>query len=145
MKKGRDYEAKAKKFASYNGNRNEDVEQVDEAEVPSGMKFLAAFEYKGTKHTYYRKGSKMSDPVVVHIDGKEWKEFASFPKAKAGALAHIKSMAMGEEVDKVAIQKQIDQAEKYLKTFFGNTSSIKMKKFAIRKKVDALKAKLKED
>ena len=50
-----------------------------------------------------------------------------------------------EAVDKVKVQKQIDQAEKYLKTFFGNTSSVKTKKFAIQKKIEKLKAQLKEE
>ena len=52
--------------------------------------------------------------------------------------------SMNASVDKVKIQKQIDQTEKYLKTFFGNTSSVKMKKFALQKKLDKLKAQLKE-
>jgi len=52
--------------------------------------------------------------------------------------------SMNASVDKVKVQKQIDQAEKYMKTFFGNTSSVKMKKFAMQKKIDKLKAQLKE-
>ena len=53
--------------------------------------------------------------------------------------------SMNASVDKVKVQKQIDQAEKYLKTFFGNTSSVKTKKFAIQKKIEKLKAQLKEE
>ena len=53
--------------------------------------------------------------------------------------------SMNASVDKVKIQKQIDQTEKYMKTFFGNTSSVKMKKFAMQKKIDKLKAQLKEE
>ena len=53
--------------------------------------------------------------------------------------------SMNASVDKVKIQKQIDQAEKHMKTFFGNTSSVKMKKFAMQKKIDKLKAQLKEE
>jgi len=52
---------------------------------------------------------------------------------------------LSANVDKVKIQKQIDQAEKYMKTFFGNTSSVKMKKVAIQKKIEKLKAQLKEE
>jgi hypothetical protein len=37
------------------------------------------------------------------------------------------------------IQKQIDKSEAYLKTFHGNTSSVKMKKYAIQQKINALK------
>jgi hypothetical protein len=51
---------------------------------------------------------------------------------------------LDEGVDKAKIQKQIDQAEKYLKTFFGNTSSVKMKKVAIQRKIDKLKKQLNE-
>ena len=53
--------------------------------------------------------------------------------------------SMNASVDKVKIQKQIDQTEKHMKTFFGNTSSVKMKKLAMQKKLDKLKAQLKEE
>ena len=53
--------------------------------------------------------------------------------------------SMNASVDKVKVQKQIDQTEKHLKTFFGNTSSVKMKKLAMQKKLDKLKAQLKEE
>jgi hypothetical protein len=54
------------------------------------------------------------------------------------------SVELDEGADKAKIQKQIDQAEKYLKTFFGNTSSVKMKKYAIQMKIDKLKKQLEE-
>ena len=50
-----------------------------------------------------------------------------------------------EATDTTSIQKQIDQAEKYLKSIHGNSSSVKMKKFAIQKKIDKLKKQLEED
>ena len=50
-----------------------------------------------------------------------------------------------EAVDKVAIQKQIDQTEKFMKSFTGNTSSVKMKKYALQTKLDKLKAQLAEE
>ena len=53
--------------------------------------------------------------------------------------------SMNASVDKVKVQKQIDQTEKHMKTFFGNTSSVKMKKLAMQKKLDKLKAQLKEE
>jgi uncharacterized protein (UPF0212 family) len=56
----------------------------------------------------------------------------------------IDTTPLTEGVDKAKIQKQIDQAEKYLKSFFGNTSSVKMKKFAIQKKIEKLKKQLNE-
>lgn len=78
-------------------------ESVDEAsKVPAGMKFMIGHVYKGTSHTYYSKGNKMTSPVAVYINNKPWKEFGSLPKAKKAALAHIK--AMKEEVE------QIDEA-----------------------------------
>ena len=87
---------------------SEEVEQVDEAKVPAGMKFMDGLVYKGTRHTYYRKGNKMTDPVVVHIDGKMWKEFGSLPKAKEAALAHIKSMKEEfEQVDEASLKMKI--------------------------------------
>ena len=55
------------------------------------------------------------------------------------------SVDLEEGVDKAKIQKQIDQSQKYMKTFFGNTSAVKMKKFAMQKKIDKLKAQLKEE
>ena len=70
---------------------------TEATKVPAGMKFIGGYVYKGGdgkdhKHTHYRKGTKMSDPVVVHIDGKEWKTFPSFTKAKQAAIDHIKGM-----------------------------------------------------
>lgn len=82
--------------------------ELDEApeapKVPDGMKFIAAYEYKdanGKKHSHrhYSKGGKMTSPVVVHIDGKEWKTFQSFTKAKQAAISHIKSMNESVELD----------------------------------------------
>lgn len=75
---------------------------VESAKVPAGMKFIASYVYKdanGKEHTHrhLRKGSKMTDPVVVYIDGKEWKTFQSFTKAKQASINHIKGMK--ESVD----------------------------------------------
>jgi hypothetical protein len=73
-------------------------QSVNEAsKVPAGTKFISSYVYKGGdgkdhKHSHYRKGNKMTDPVVVHIDGKEWKTFPSFTKAKQAAIDHIKGM-----------------------------------------------------
>lgn len=73
-------------------------ESVNEAsKVPAGMKFIASYVYKDANgkdhtHTHFRKGKKMTDPVVVHIDGKEWKTFQSFTKSKQAAINHIKGM-----------------------------------------------------
>jgi hypothetical protein len=81
------------------------VESVNEAsKVPAGMKFIASYVYKDANgkdhtHTHLRKGKKMTDPVVVHIDGKEWKTFQSFTKAKQAAISHIKSMNESVELD----------------------------------------------
>ena len=55
------------------------------------------------------------------------------------------SVDLEEGVDKAKVKKQIDQAQKYMKTFFGNTSAVKMKKFAIQKKIDKLQGQLKEE
>ena len=81
------------------------VESVNEAsKVPAGMKFIASYVYKDANgkdhtHTHLRKGKKMTDPVVVHIDGKEWKTFQSFTKAKQAAINHIKGMKESVELD----------------------------------------------
>jgi len=69
-----------------------ELESLEEAKVPDGMKFAGGYNYKGTKHVYYTKGNKATSPVVVYIDDKMWKEFPSLRKAQDAALAHIKSM-----------------------------------------------------
>ena len=80
------------------------VEQKESSKVPAGMKFIASYVYKDAKgkehtHRHLRKGSKMSDPVVVYIDDKEWKTFQSFTKAKQAAINHIKGMKESVETN----------------------------------------------
>ena len=40
------------------------------------------------------------------------------------------------------IIQKIEQAERYVNSLHGNTSSVKMKKYAINKKINKLKAQL---
>lgn len=80
------------------------VKMNEASKIPAGMKFIASYVYKDANgkdhtHTHLRKGKKMTDPVVVHIDGKEWKTFQSFTKAKQAAINHIKSMKESVELD----------------------------------------------
>jgi len=82
----------------------EGVEMNEASKVPAGMKFIASYVYKdanGKDHTHrhLRKGTKMTDPVVVYIDDKEWKTFQSFTKAKQAAISHIKSMKESVEMN----------------------------------------------
>ena len=44
--------------------------------------------------------------------------------------------------DETKIQMKIDAAEKFLSTLFGNTSSMKMRKYALQMKIEKLKAQL---
>ena len=76
------------------------------------MKFIASYVYKdanGKDHTHrhLRKGTKMTDPVVVYIDGKEWKTFQSFTKAKQAAINHIKGMKESVEMNEKASHDEI--------------------------------------
>lgn len=84
---------KSKDMHATLGAHGEMDESVSEA-VPAGMKFIAGYDgiegKRGVKHTYYRKGNRMTDPVVVYINGKEWKEFGSMRKAKSDTIDHIK-------------------------------------------------------
>ena len=45
-------------------------------------------------------------------------------------------------MNKVALMQKIEQAERYLNSFHGNTSSVKMKKYAINKKIIKMKLQL---
>ena len=77
--------------------------------------------------------------------GKSYKDMVHALKTMREEVElDIDTTPLTEGVDKAKIQKQIDQAEKYLKSFFGNTSSVKMKKFAIQKKIEKLKKQLNE-
>ena len=45
-------------------------------------------------------------------------------------------------MNKVELMQKIEQAERYLNSFHGNTSSVKMKKYAINKKIIKMKLQL---
>ena len=93
------------------------------------------------------KGGPGGKDLNVKVNAKNRMDAAkvfrkSNPRYKNDEISIKESIEEG--VDKAKIQKQIDQAEKYLKTFFGNTSSVKMKKVAIQRKIDKLKKQLNE-
>jgi hypothetical protein len=81
------------------------LKQEEASPAPEGMKFVAAYDYKGTKHKYYRKGNKMTDPIVVHINGKEWKQFGSLKKAEDETIKHIKTMGESWDSKKPAVSE----------------------------------------
>ncbi len=69
----------------------------DKNMLSDGIKFMGGYVYKdanGRKHshTYYRKGSKISDPILVYIDKEFWRVFQSFTKARQAAINHIKAL-----------------------------------------------------
>jgi hypothetical protein len=117
------------------------VESVNEAsKVPAGMKFIASYVYKdanGKDHTHHhlRKGTKMTDPVVVYIDDKEWKTFQSFTKAKQAAINHIKGMKESVDMnEETAIAHQ---------TPYGTVTAYKRDTKGMRGKQDGFKLTLK--
>lgn len=117
------------------------VESVNEAsKVPAGMKFIASYVYKdanGKDHTHrhLRKGTKMTDPVVVYIDDKEWKTFQSFTKAKQAAINHIKGMKESVDMnEETAIAHQ---------TPYGTVTAYKRDTKGMRGKQDGFKLTLK--
>ena len=73
---------------------------------------------------------------------------SSSSKYKRATLKVLRGDELHEEIseatDNAKIQKQIDQAEKYLSRIHGNSSSVKKKKFAIQTKIDKLKKQLQE-
>lgn len=123
------------------------------------MQLRKAADVRGNLPIQFADGKKAKlPPKVIEL---ALKKFASFRKPDSKEklqtamgksykdMVHaLKTMReeveLDEGVDKAKIQKQIDQAEKYLKTFFGNTSSVKMKKVAIQRKIDKLKKQLNE-
>ena len=48
-------------------------------------------------------------------------------------------------MNKTELMQKIEQAERYLNSFHGNTSSVKMKKYAINKKIIKMKSQLLEE
>ena len=113
----------------------EETEELGEGFSPKEIKMAIGV---ATDKRY--KGGNMTGATKA-ID-KIKKGLSDHPQVKA-VLKRVNE-DLEEGVDKAKIQKQIDQAEKYMKTFFGNTSSVKMKKFAMQKKIEKLKAQLKE-
>jgi len=114
---------------------NKVVNAEESSKVPSGMKFIASYVYKdanGKDHTHrhLRKGTKMTDPVVVYIDDKEWKTFQSFTKAKQAAIAHIKGIR--EMVEKTLTPAEKKKREEIAKAIERDNPDMPMaKKMAI--------------
>jgi hypothetical protein len=73
---------------------------------------------------------------------------SSSSKYRRATLKVLRGDELHEEIseanDNAKIQKQIDQAEKYLSRIHGNSASVKTKRFAIQTKIDKLKKQLQE-
>lgn len=123
------------------------------------MQLRKAADVKGNMPIQFADGKKAKlPPKVIELALKKFNSFrkpdakeklqTAMGKSYKDMVHALKTMReeveLDEGVDKAKIQKQIDQAEKYLKTFFGNTSSVKMKKVAIQRKIDKLKKQLNE-
>ena len=125
------------------------VESVNEApKVPDGMKFLGAYEYKDANgkyhsHRHYSKGGKMTSPVVVYIDDKEWETFQSFTKARKAAINHIKGMKESVEEAKVRGADAYDktfanrkQADKFAREMGGRVKQVGRVFYVFKEDVD---------
>jgi len=123
------------------------------------MQLRKAADVRGNLPIQFADGKKAKlPPKVIELALKKFASFrkpdnkeklqTAMGKSYKDMVHALKTMReeveLDEGVDKAKIQKQIDQAEKYLKTFFGNTSSVKMKKVAIQRKIDKLKKQLNE-
>lgn len=112
-------------------NRYSPLQQIrkkkEEVELDEAKEyFLTGLDYKGTKHTYKRRGPKVTDPIVVYIDGKEWKTFKSMSMAKKETLKYIKGMKEEVELDEAKVKEYKGIA------YFENRKDAEshMKKFA---------------
>tara|TARA_Y100000385_G_scaffold217838_1_gene227042 strand:+ start:1474 stop:2661 length:1188 start_codon:yes stop_codon:yes gene_type:complete len=123
------------------------------------MQLRKAADVRGNLPIQFADGKKAKlPPKVIELALKKFASFrkpdnkeklqTAMGKSYKDMVHALKTMReeveLDEGVDKAKIQKQIDQAEKHLKTFFGNTSSVKMKKFAIQRKIEKLKKQLNE-
>ena len=97
---------KKKQYGGMMGGLKKEEVELDEAKEY----FLTGLDYKGTKHTYKRRGPKVTDPIVVYIDGKEWKTFKSMSMAKKETLNYIKGMKEEVELDEAFTPKEIKMA-----------------------------------
>ena len=108
-------------------------------------------EEKRLINTMYDKKGNLTDIGKKVMDHGKKNRFPHNTSASQGKMMSGKSTMYSEDtqieeaVDKVAIQKQIDQTEKFMKSFTGNTSSVKMKKYALQTKLNKLKAQLAEE
>ena len=125
---------------------------TEASKVPAGMKFLGGHVYKGGdgedhKHTYYSKGGKMTSPVVVHIDGKEWKTFDRLTKAKQAAISHIKGMKPPSKFRKEEVELDEKAVSKAQQRFMGMVHAVKSGKLKAPSKevADAAKSMTKKD
>jgi hypothetical protein len=113
---------KKKQYGGMMGGLKKEEVELDEAKEY----FLTGLDYKGTKHTYKRRGPKVTDPIVVYIDGKEWKTFKSMSMAKKETLNYIKGMKEEVELDEAKVKEYKGIA------YFENRKDAEshMKKFA---------------
>jgi hypothetical protein len=133
---------------SKHGMKAADLKAVSE-EVESITELTA--EEKRLINTMYDKKGNLTDIGKKVMDHGKKNRFPHNTSASQGKMMSGKSTMYSEDtqieeaVDKVAIQKQIDQTEKFMKSFTGNTSSVKMKKYALQTKLNKLKAQLAEE
>jgi hypothetical protein len=133
---------------SKHGMKAADLKAVSE-EVESITELTA--EEKRLVNTMYDKKGNLTDIGKKVMDHGKKNRFPHNTSASQGKMMSGKSTMYSEDtqieeaVDKVAIQKQIDQTEKFMKSFSGNTSSVKMKKYALQTKLNKLKAQLAEE
>lgn len=141
---------------------SEEVEQIDEARweykgdktymVGGNLRYDDKLEYKLSKANAdilnkYMKQAK-SDAERSKVWSMFWdsKETGNYAKGPDMAIAYAKK-AIKEEVEldeAKSVEQQISDLESMLNRMRGNTSSMKMKKYAIQKKIDNLKSSLDE-
>lgn len=116
-----------KEYKAFDPSKVADINKVAKgmSRVPPKVAMMVA-----TSYADYRKGNVSKSDMVADLV----KRLERFQKKES----------VNEGVDAAKVKAQIETLKKHMETFSGNTGAVKMKKYAMAKKIAELESSLKE-